>query len=196
MTAIAESTQGVATGPQERIEAWLARFEEALVARDVAAAADLFEPDGFWRDLVSFTWNLHTSEGRDQIAAMLTERLGDTAPSGFVTTDPATGDEVAEAFLGFETGVGRGKGHLRIRRGDDGVDRAWTLLTTLRELKGHEESFGVNRPMGAVHGAHNDAPTWAERRELEEAELGRSIQPDTLVIGGGQGGIALGARLR
>ena len=49
--------------------------EAALVARDVAAAAELFEPGGFWRDLVSFTWNLHTSEGRDQIAAMLTERL-------------------------------------------------------------------------------------------------------------------------
>ena len=31
----------------------------------------------------------------------------------------------------------------------------------------------------------------AERREQEEAELGRSIQPDTLVIGGGQGGIGL-----
>ncbi|MBS4100903.1 flavin-containing monooxygenase [Tsukamurella paurometabola] len=196
MTAIAESAQDVATGPQERVDAWLAQFEAALVARDVAAATELFEPGGFWRDLVSFTWNLHTSEGRDQIAAMLTERLDGTAPSGFATTDPASGDEVAEAFIGFETGVGRGKGHVRIRRGDDGVDRAWTLLTTLRELKGHEESFGPNRPMGAVHGAHNVAPTWAERREQEEAELGRSIQPDTLVIGGGQGGIALGARLR
>ncbi|BDH57745.1 NAD(P)/FAD-dependent oxidoreductase [Tsukamurella sp. PLM1] len=196
MTAIAESAQDVATGPQGRVDAWLAKFEDALVARDVTAVTELFEPGGFWRDLVSFTWNLHTSEGRDQIAAMLTERLADTAPNGFATTDPASGDEVAEAFIGFETGVGRGKGHVRIRRGEDGVDRAWTLLTTLRELKGHEESFGVRRPMGAVHGAHVEAPTWAERREREEAELGRSVQPDTLVIGGGQGGIALGARLR
>ena len=105
MTAIAESAPDVATGPQERVDAWLAKFEAALAARDVAAAADLFEPGGFWRDLVSFTWNLHTSEGRDQIAAMLTERLDGTAPSGFATTDPASGDDVAEAFIGFETGV-------------------------------------------------------------------------------------------
>ena len=103
MTAIAESAPDVATGPQERVDAWLAKFEAALAARDVAAAADLFEPGGFWRDLVSFTWNLHTSEGRDQIAAMLSERLDDTAPSGFATTDPASGDDVAEAFIGFET---------------------------------------------------------------------------------------------
>lgn len=145
---------------------------------------------------MSFTWNLKTSEGRDEIAAMLTARLDDTAPSGFATTDPASGDEVAEAFIGFETGVGRA-------RGTCGCGPATTVsiapgpcLTTLRELKGHEENQGASRPMGAVHGAHNAAPTWAERREQEEFELGYSIQPDTLVIGGGQGGIALGARPR
>ena len=50
--------------------------------------------------------------------------------------------------------------------------------------------------LGAVHGSEPDARSWAERREAEEAELGRSSQPYVLVVGGGQGGIALGARLR
>jgi putative flavoprotein involved in K+ transport len=35
-----------------------------------------------------------------------------------------------------------------------------------------------------------------EQRRAEAEELGRTTQPHTLVIGGGQGGIALGARLR
>ncbi|TJW28338.1 MAG: NAD(P)/FAD-dependent oxidoreductase, partial [Mesorhizobium sp.] len=35
-----------------------------------------------------------------------------------------------------------------------------------------------------------------EEREKEAAELGFVSQPYTLIIGGGQGGIALGARLR
>ena len=50
--------------------------------------------------------------------------------------------------------------------------------------------------MGAVHGSDADTRSWAEKRADEERALGRSEQPYTLVIGGGQGGIALGARLR
>ena len=38
--------------------------------------------------------------------------------------------------------------------------------------------------------------TWAESRVREATELGYTVQPEVLIIGGGQGGIALGARLR
>jgi putative flavoprotein involved in K+ transport len=183
--------------PQDRMDRWLARFEVRLAARDVAGVTELFRVDSFWRDLVSFTWNLRTSEGRDEIGAMLDARLDDTDPSGFATIEPATEDGgVVAAFIEFRTAVGVGKGHIRITRDDDGEDRAWTLLTTLRELTGHEEPQGTRRVMGAVHGQSEDPRSWAERREEEERELGRTIQPHTLVIGGGQGGIALGARLR
>lgn len=182
---------------QERVDAWLAAFSTALEARDVEAAAGLFAVDSYWRDLVAFTWNLKTSEGRDQIGAMLTDRLADTAPTGWRCTEPASeADDVAEAFIAFETEVGRGEGHLRLKPGPDGQDEGWTLLTTLQELKGHEEPSGFRRPLGAVHGADPDQRSWAQRREDEEAELGRAVQPYVLVIGGGQGGIALGARLR
>ncbi|AVL99050.1 FAD-dependent oxidoreductase [Gordonia iterans] len=191
-----ETTTAAPTA-QERVDAWLAAFSTALEARDVEAAAGLFAVDSYWRDLVAFTWNLKTSEGRDQIGAMLTDRLAGTAPAKWRCTEPATEtDDVAEAFIAFETEVGRGEGHLRLKPGPDGQDQGWTLLTTLQELKGHEEPSGFQRPLGAVHGADPDQRSWAQRREDEEAELGRAVQPYVLVIGGGQGGIALGARLR
>ena len=38
--------------------------------------------------------------------------------------------------------------------------------------------------------------SWLERKHEEEAELGFVRQPYCVIIGGGQGGIALGARLR
>ena len=38
--------------------------------------------------------------------------------------------------------------------------------------------------------------TWHERRGREEAELGYATQPYVVIVGGGQGGIGLGARLR
>jgi putative flavoprotein involved in K+ transport len=79
---------------------------------------------------------------------------------------------------------------------EDGELKAWTFLTTLYELKGFEEPRGPARPMGAEHGATKERTTWLERRQREEADLGIGVQPDVLVIGGGQGGIALGARLR
>ena len=183
--------------PSERVDAWLDRFNSALASGDPAAVTELFVADSYWRDLVAFTWNLKTVEGHDQITAMLAERQKETAAGGFARTEDASdADGVAEAFIEFETATGRGDGHLRIRTDDDGVDRAWTLLTTLQELKGHEERNGFSRPLGAVHGSDPDPRSWAEKKEDEEAELGRAVQPYVLVIGGGQGGIALGARLR
>jgi len=38
--------------------------------------------------------------------------------------------------------------------------------------------------------------SWLEKRQQEERELGYSTQPYCVIIGGGQGGIALGARLK
>ncbi len=186
--------------PQERVDAWLADFESALAARDIERVVSKFAVDSFWRDLVAFTWNIKTVEGHDGIADMLSARLADTDPSGFRTAEPPTeeinGDTViTSAFIEFETATGRGKGHLRLRSDDTG-DRAWTLLTTLQELKGHEEPNGPRRPLGAVHGSDPDRRSWAEKRLDEELSLGYTVQPYTVVIGGGQGGIALGARLR
>lgn len=182
--------------PQERVDAWLADFESALADRDIERVVGKFATDSFWRDLVAFTWNLKTLEGRDGMADMLTARLADTDPSGFRTAETPTeefdGDHVVtSAFIEFETAVGRGKGHLRLRD-----ELGWTMLTTLQELKGHEERKGANRPLGAVHGSDPDRRSWAEKRLDEDLTLGYSEQPYIVVIGGGQGGIALGARLR
>jgi putative flavoprotein involved in K+ transport len=141
---------------------------------------------------VAFTWNLKTLEGREAIGDMLENRLAGTDPSGFRTRETPTEDgDVTTAFIEFETAVGRGVGHLRLKG-----DQAWTLLTTLQELKGHEEPKGATRPLGAVHGSDPDTRSWAEKRRDEELTLGYAEQPYVVVVGGGQGGIALGARLR
>ncbi len=195
MTETLERPAEAPTGA-DRADAWLARFETALAARDVEAASAMFAQQSFWRDLVSFSWNLTTVEGPDGVRDLLTETLDRTDPSAFATTEPATEDGgVVTAWFGFETAVGRGTGLLRLRE-EDGEDRAWTFLTTLDELKGHEESRRTRRPMGAEHGASRDRTTWKERRQAESESLGTTEQPYVLVVGGGQGGIALGSRLR
>jgi len=195
MTQTLEPDVSIAAGPWDRVDAWLAGFEDALRARDVERAAGMFAATSFWRDLISFSWNLTTVENPAGVGDLLHSTLDRVDPHGFATEEPPEeSDGVTTAWFTFETAVGRGRGLLRLI--DEEGPKAWTFLTTMYELKGHEEPRGTARPMGAEHGASKDRTTWLERREHEEAELGVSTQPYVLVIGGGQGGIALGARLR
>jgi putative flavoprotein involved in K+ transport len=185
------------TAPEQRtaaqvVDAWLDDFNAALDEKDASAAAGLFASTSFWRDLIALTWNITTVEGPEGVRVMLEHTLDSAEPHGFRASEPPTeADGVTEAWLAFETRAGRGVGHLRLRDG-----QAFTLLTTLSELKGHEEPHGSSRPMGADHGVDADRESWLERRRREAAELGYETQPEVLIIGGGQGGIALAARLR
>ena len=177
-----------------RTQQVLDALNAALEAGDVDAVKNLFATDSYWRDLVSVTWNLKTVEGPDGVAAMLSEQLDHTRPGNFQIQAgemPTEENGVVTTWITFETKVGRGWGLMRLKD-----DRIWTLLTALQELKGFEENRGKRRPMGTEHGAKKNRATWKESREAEEARLGYDIQPYTVIVGGGQGGIALGARLR
>ena len=174
--------------------ATLDEFGSALEAGDVERASAMFLDECYWRDLVTFTWNIKTVEGRDQVADMLRHQLHATKPTGWRIADgevPSEEGGITTAWIQFETDVARGYGLIRLKDG-----RIWTLLTTMVELKGHEEALGFARPLGARHGAAKHQPTWKEDRERELATLGYSEQPYCVIVGGGQGGIALGARLR
>ena len=178
--------------PNQTASAWLADFTSALERNDVEAAVALFEPDSYWRDLVSFTWNICTQEGPQAIREMLTARLADTRPTNFALEGQASeAGGITDAWFTFETVVARGRGHLRLRGG-----KAWTLLTTMTELKGFEERTNERRVKGAEHGPQPGRKSWLEKREEEAARLGYAEQPYVVIVGGGQGGIALGARLR
>lgn len=180
------------TTPSERAARWLADFGAALAKSDIDAATGLFATDCYWRDLVAFTWNIKTMEGREAIAAMLRATLATARPAAWTIAGEATESEgVTEAWFTFETAVARGKGLLRLRG-----DRCWTLLTGMIELKGFEEPAGARRPQGVRHGAFKGRETWLERRTAEKSALGTTRQPYCVIIGGGQGGIMLGARLK
>ncbi len=178
----------------EKVSRWLDGFGTALTRGDARAAAALFEEHAFWRDLIAFTWNLKTLEGRAAIAAMLEATLATTRPLAWqLLGDARTTDGVTEAWILFETASGHGKGHLRLRDG-----RCWTLLTTLQSLAGFEERTGANdsRELGVEHGVVRHRSSWLERKMKDEAELGYLRQPYCLIVGGGQGGLALAARLK
>ena len=174
--------------PTKQASRWLEKFAAALARGDIDGTSKLFLENGFWRDLVAFTWNIRTCEGRAEIQAMLAATLARTKPDKFVLrTSDAEG-----SWFSFETEVGRGIGHLRLED-----DKCWTLLTTLQELKGFEEKAGRTRDTGVEHGVIAGRKTWLERKLLNQAELASGErQPYVVIVGGGQGGIALAARLK
>jgi len=203
MTETADRPDLTEQGVEEVAGTWLADLDRALAARDADAAAGLFLADGWWRDLLALTWDLRTFHGGERIRGMLTQRLAPSGLTGLALTEgkppqlaePAEGVRWVEAFFDFETAVGRGRGVVRLMpAGDGGGWRAWTLLTALQELRGHEEPLGPRRPVGVEHGEHRDRETWLDRRRREHAFADRD--PRVLVVGAGQGGLTIAARLR
>src|SRR5262249_21287681 len=129
------------------VAAWLKQFERALAQADRAALARLFRRDSYWRDVLALTWRIQTFNGVDTFLNELQASAERLHPANFtIDTRRApprrvtrAGTESIEAMVAFETAQGRGSGVVRlIPDGDDGDLKAWTLLTALDEIKGHE----------------------------------------------------------
>lgn len=193
-----EVKQGIE--PQSAVQGWLGTFEAALRTGDATALAALFADEGHWRDVLAFTWRLQTVSGAGAIAAALRERLQATAARGFhlppARTPPRwvrrAGTDCIEALFAFETAFGHASGVLRLVSTSAGP-RAWILLTALDELVGFEEER-LAAKIGPEHFSRDfGAPNWADQREAARAYADRD--PAVLVVGGGQAGLSIAARL-
>ena len=183
---------------------WLAQFEEALAKPDSGLLKTLFHPDSYWRDMLALSWNIQTVIGADAILQEFSVRAPATAPCGFAV-DPGraaprkvmrAGAHAIEAIFKFETKMGRGSGIIRLTpdAADGNKLKAWTLLTELGELKGHEEALGLARPRGQAYSRDFRGPNWLDLRNADAAYADRD--PAVLVIGGGQAGLMIAARLK
>src|SRR5450631_2316528 len=185
-------------------ENWLTQFESALATSDETLLKTLFHPESHWRDVLALSWNIQTINGAEAILNALKADAGRAAPSGFrIDPDRAAprkvtraGTSTIEAIFKFETAQGRGNGILRLipDAGDGNRPKAWTLLTALDELKGFEEQLGASRPRGQSYSRNFRGPNWLDLRKAAAEYSNRD--PDVLVVGGGQAGLAIAARLK
>ncbi|MCK2199865.1 NAD(P)/FAD-dependent oxidoreductase [Corynebacterium callunae] len=176
---------------------WLESLEQALAAPDATSAAaavvELFEAEGYWRDLLGFSWNLTTAEGAAQISDLISSTWPDSALRNISLKGDAAdeGEGVTRVHFSCESAHFSCTGIVRLRDG-----KAWTMLTSARELLEYPEPKGRRRELGAVHGQTDDTRNWSDRKKERQEALGNTEQPYVLIVGGGQGGIALGARLK
>src|SRR5690242_21586513 len=114
--------------PNQKISSLLRSLDQALISDDVECATNLFQTDCYWRDLVAFTWNIKTMEGRDQVREMLGSCLARAKPRNWKIAEGENATEaggVTECWISFETEDARGYGLIRLQNG-----QIWTLLTT------------------------------------------------------------------
>jgi pyridine nucleotide-disulfide oxidoreductase len=180
-------------------QVWLERIAAALQAQDAAAAAELFLPDGLWRDILAFTWTIETMAGRPAIEAALRKTLARTKPTNFAIPAQRTPPRrISRA--GTETLIRRVRDGLRAgafhrappaRRARlpvrlDLGDRAAGIARLRRSLEASRRQANEGtRDFGAEN--------WLDRRN--KARAYDDHEPVVLVIGAGQAGLSIAARL-
>lgn len=182
------------------VTAWLDAFDTALGRGDAEAAAALFLPDGHWRDVLAFGWDIVTCNGVESITARLRDTLARTQPRTFRLAEDRTpprrvkraGVECVEAMFLFETATGPCEGVLRLVTADSGP-RAWILLTALDAISGDEERLNRAGAGEADYQRDFGGENWLDKRLRRQRYEDR--EPAVLVIGAGQSGLGIAARL-
>ena len=251
--AISDNVPEYPNTARDRAVQWINKFSAALAAGDVPAALDLFavdppqESDGanalasrvsegeqqqhnfppFWRDMLAYTWNIITLEGRDSIRNALEHTIGgnkknnnpqsiawklsessdelSSTPSsgGFPPPITVTENNVCEFWCDISTKIGTGRAHVRL----NSDNQATTVLTVLMDLHDRPFSAGANRKRGLEPVPQFGRSYWSEHRQQHtpyQADLDGSIAEGVddeesyyvAIIGGGQAGLSLGARLQ
>lgn len=179
---------------------WLDALDKAMSERDKATLETLFTDDAYWRDLLATSWDFGTTKGPVGIAERLTEagvssglcnfRLDPryTAPS----RQTRAGREVVEAIFAFDTSIGKGNGVVRLQQQEDGRYLAWGLMTSLQEIDGYPEAIDDRRPERIQ--TENPNENCLDQRDRESDFS--NCEPEVLIVGAGQCGLMIAARLK
>ncbi|KAI0327780.1 FAD/NAD-P-binding domain-containing protein [Cubamyces sp. BRFM 1775] len=188
--------------PKLVASSWLAALASASHAADVSAFGGLFLPDGWLRDVLAFTWDLRSLQGRDTIEAYLSNALSDAqiaelqfdsnphlqTETSFIPQIHAIDVELA---FTFECRNGHGRGYARLLPDQDGTFRAFTVMMMLSDLRGHEElaTLPLRDDLTGIPGRDMQKEIAEWTREVE-------TQPHVLIVGGAQAGLQLAARFK
>ncbi|KAG7448195.1 pyridine nucleotide-disulfide oxidoreductase family protein [Guyanagaster necrorhizus] len=185
------------TEPTAIAERWFRSFSEAIHSQDADAVSSSLFADGYWRDLLTLSWDIRTLHFAPIIKTFL-ETDGHLKSSGLCELKLEGVPTLVEAMPGFtwiqclftfETNIARGRGFFRLMQ--DSNDSSWkakALYTGIEELKEHEEKQRKARPVSVNYVPHTD-------------QIGGKLdiidkEPVVLIVGAGQCGLSLGARLK
>ncbi|KAG8220803.1 FAD/NAD(P)-binding domain-containing protein [Butyriboletus roseoflavus] len=182
---------------QAIVHDWFAKFVKVIGLKDVPAIIDLFLDGVFWRDMLALTWDFRTFEGKNAVSKFLKDQLSvfNPQPDTFSLQQDSVQlqkpyEDIAwiQAFFKFDTNVGHAFGVFRLVPLPVGTWKAHVVYTNLEDLKGFPERIGSLRDFQPNHGK------WAAKREREREFVDE--EPTVVVVGGGQSGLEVAARLK
>ncbi|RAK95502.1 flavin-containing monooxygenase [Aspergillus ibericus CBS 121593] len=179
------------------------KINTALAKGDVQAITNLFLEDGFWRDHLCLTWDFHTAKGKDNISSLLQSgrlpskiEIDSSSPfkGPYVGPIDAFGDVTGVLFfITLSDSLRKGRGLVRLAE-KDGEWKIFTFFTSMVGFVDHPEAVDHKRPVGAQHGENLGRKNWQDRRTADINVEGKS--PTVLVVGAGQSGLTIAARLK
>ncbi|KAL8792661.1 MAG: hypothetical protein Q9195_004721 [Heterodermia aff. obscurata] len=188
------------------VSSWVSDFNQCLNEENTDIRP-LFLEKSCWRDLLCMTWDFRTIQGPEAITKFVAScsdgsRINSIgvydSPSYKIPRFAHCGKvRVVQAFLSIDTAYGRGEGLVRLVPDPKEKDtwRAFTLLTKLEELKGYEENTHNRRPTGHNGTADSTHLNWKDQLNAQH-NFRNGDGPVVVILGAGQGGLAMAARLK
>ncbi|KAF4556665.1 Flavin-binding monooxygenase-like protein 14 [Elsinoe fawcettii] len=176
---------------QEAAESIVEILRRATKDEDATAFADLFLDCGVWRDKLAFTWDYRTFNFRPAIEAAANDLLGAAKATNFIFLDPAPA--ISRPFpdfsqlqfvVGFETNAIEASAVINAVYTKEGW-RIYFMHSVAESLKGFPE-------VSPYDGHMTGSVSWEAQRAIDVD----SSEPEVLIIGGGQNGLALAARCK
>lgn len=188
---------------RNEVDNWLLSFNNAISSKNsknetLTNLDKLFFEDSHWRDILALSWKIQTISGKQNIIKKLNDKILDFTARDFSIdlerTSPRevirAGKNVIEVILKFKTKYGQCEGILRLYQDNEGSRnfKAWNFLTALSELN---SSYNKKEDL---YNNTLEGPNWLDVRNQDI--LYNDRDPEVIVVGSGQAGLSIAARLK
>ena len=188
---------------RSEVDNWLKSFNESILQQknkdeSIKILSNLFFEDSHWRDILALTWKIQTVSGKSKIIEDLYNNILDVSAKHFQIDQERTpprevirgGKSVIEVILKFNTKFGECEGIVRLYEDHEEQRqfKAWSFLTALSELN-NSNNKELEKYQNTLEG-----PNWLDKRNKDR--LFNNREPEVIVVGSGQAGLSIAARLK
>ena len=188
---------------RSEVDNWLKSLNESILQQknkdeSIKILSNLFFEDSHWRDILALTWKIQTVSGKSKIIEDLYNNILDVSAKDFQIDQERIpprevirgGKSVIEVILKFNTKFGECEGIVRLYEDHEEQRqfKAWSFLTALSELN-NSNNKELEKYQNTLEG-----PNWLDKRNKDR--LFNNREPEVIVVGSGQAGLSIAARLK
>ena len=188
---------------RSEVDNWLQSFNEVIsqqknIDESKKILSNLFFEDSHWRDILALTWKIQTVSGKSNVIENLLNKIMEVSAKSFQIDQRRTppreviraGENVIEVILRFKTKFGNCESVVRLCEDQERKRnvKAWSILTALSDLNSSNKK-NIEQYQNILEG-----PNWLDKRN--EDRLYKNREPEVIVIGSGQAGLSIAARLK